>query len=83
VIEFMTAMIKGSEQKVCPVPDNTRAHHYRPVKQWLKENSLHIAVFHAPSYSPEPNHDEQLNADLKRCREKRHPSERGGHGTGR
>jgi transposase len=40
-------------------------HHSKAVKKWLKENADKIAVFYLPSYSPELNPDELLNADLK------------------
>lgn len=32
---------------------------------WLAEHEAQIAVFYLPSYSPELNPDERLNADLK------------------
>jgi transposase len=35
------------------------------VKKWLEANADKIAVFYLPSYSPELNPDELLNADLK------------------
>jgi transposase len=35
------------------------------VKAWLAEHSQKIEVFYLPSYSPELNPDECLNADLK------------------
>jgi len=45
--------------------DNPGAHHCKPVKAWLAGHQKHIEVFFLPSYSPEPNPDERLNADLK------------------
>ena len=45
--------------------DNLRVHHARVVKAWLAKNSEKIEVFYLPSYSPELNPDECLNADLK------------------
>jgi superfamily II DNA or RNA helicase len=45
--------------------DNLRAHHAKVVQQWLAENADKIEVFYLPSYSPELNPDEQLNADLQ------------------
>ena len=35
------------------------------MKKWLDENKDKIEVFYLPSYSPELNPDERLNADLK------------------
>ena len=40
-------------------------HHSKPVKAWLKKNREMIEVFYLPSYSPELNPEERLNADLK------------------
>ena len=45
--------------------DNLRVHHSKPVKAWLQKNEDKIEVFYLPSYSPELNTDEQLNANLK------------------
>ena len=35
------------------------------MKEWLEKNAARIEVFYLPSYSPELNPDERLNADLK------------------
>lgn len=45
--------------------DNLRVHHAKPVKAWLAEHKEEIEVFYLPSYSPELNPDEMLNAALK------------------
>ena len=45
--------------------DNLRAHHSKPVKDWLAERTDRIEVFYLPSYAPELNPDERLNADMK------------------
>jgi transposase len=45
--------------------DNLRVHHSKALKKWLAENQEKIQVFYLPSYSPELNPDELLNADLK------------------
>ena len=37
----------------------------RPLKAWLAKHLADIEVFYLPSYSPELNPDERLNADLK------------------
>ncbi|MBL6751653.1 MAG: transposase [Nevskia sp.] len=46
-------------------PGRLKVHHGRIVKQWLAEHVDQIEVFYLPSYSPELNPDECLNADLK------------------
>lgn len=66
LIEFLEALIKDMEgRKVFLILDNLRVHHSKPVKQWLVEHENEIEVFYLPSYSPELNPDERLNADLK------------------
>jgi len=47
--------------------DNLRVHHSKPVKTWLAERTNQIEVFYLPSYSPELNPEERLNADLKQA----------------
>ena len=38
---------------------------FRSVKAWLADEQVKIEVFYLPSYSPQLNPDERLNADLK------------------
>lgn len=45
--------------------DKLRVHHRRPVKEWRATRKDQIEVFYLPSYSPELNPEERLNADLK------------------
>jgi transposase len=73
LIEFLTALIKATRKKVFLILDNLRAHHSRPVKEWLAERKHRIEVFYLPSYAPELNPDERLNADLKHAIRKRVP----------
>ena len=65
LIEFLAALIKDADKKVFLILDNLRVHHSKPVKAWLAEHKEQIEVFYLPSYSPELNPDERLNADLK------------------
>ena len=65
LIEFLEALVKDAGKKVFLILDNLRVHHSKPVKIWLEENKEKIEVFYLPSYSPELNPDERLNADLK------------------
>ena len=64
-IEFMKHLIKDANCKVFLILDNLRVHHSKPVKLWAEEHKKEIALFYLPSYSPELNPDERLNADLK------------------
>jgi transposase len=65
LIEFLEALIKDAAKKIFLILDNLRAHHSKPVKAWLAERTDRIEVFYLPSYAPELNPDERLNADMK------------------
>lgn len=65
LIEFMESLTKDAPRKIFLVMDNLKVHHCKPVKEWLEKNKERIEVFYLPSYSPELNPDERLNADLK------------------
>ncbi|RFC37606.1 MAG: DDE superfamily endonuclease [Candidatus Nitrotoga sp. LAW] len=55
------------QRKVFLMLDNLRVHHAKLVKAWLAKQQDEIEVFYLPSYSPELNPDEMLNADLKQA----------------
>ena len=65
LIEFLAALIKDADRKVFLILDNLRVHHSKRVKAWLADKKEQIEIFYLPSYSPELNPDERLNADLK------------------
>jgi transposase len=68
LIEFFEALVRDGRRlgkKVFLILDNLGVHHCKPVKAWLAEHVADIEVFYLPSYSPELNPDERLNADLK------------------
>jgi len=65
LIEFLEALIKDAGKKVFLILDNLRVHHSKPVKAWVEERKDKIELFYLPSYSPELNPEERLNADLK------------------
>jgi len=65
LIEFLEALIKDAGKKVFLILDNLRVHHSKPVKAWVEEHKDKIELFYLPSYSPELNPEERLNADLK------------------
>jgi transposase len=62
LIEFLEALIKDAGKKIFLILDNLRVHHSKPVKAWLEKHKEKIEVFYLPSYSPELNPDERLNA---------------------
>jgi transposase len=65
LIEFLEALIKDAGRKVFLILDNLRVHHSKPVKAWVEDRKDKIELFYLPSYSPELNPEERLNADLK------------------
>jgi transposase len=73
LIEFLQALIKDAGKKVFLIVDNLRVHHAKPVKAWLAERVDKIEMFYLPSYSPELNPEERLNADLKQAMGKKVP----------
>ncbi|MBL1263509.1 IS630 family transposase [Candidatus Methylomicrobium oryzae] len=73
LIEFLKALIKEVGKKVFLIVDNLRVHHAKPVKAWLQDRQDQIEMFYLPSYSPELNPEERLNADLKQAIGKKVP----------
>jgi transposase len=73
LIEFVQALIKDAGKKVFLILDNLRVHHSKLVKAWVGERKDEIELFYLPSYSPELNPEERLNADLKQEMGKRVP----------
>ena len=67
LIEFLGALIKDSGRKVFLILDNLRVHHSKVVKAWVAQRTDKIELFYLPSYSPELNPEERLNADLKQA----------------
>lgn len=67
LIEFLEGLIKDAGRKVFVILDNLRVHHSKPVKAWAAAHAEHIELFYLPSYSPQLNPEERLNADLKQA----------------
>ncbi len=73
LIEFLQALVKDAGKKVFLILDNLRVHHSKRVKAWVAERKDKIELFYLPSYSPQLNPEERLNADLKQEMGKRVP----------
>lgn len=67
LIRFLKRLIKDAQRKVFLILDNLRVHHAKIVRAWLATQVERLEVFYLPSYSPELNPDECLNADLKQA----------------
>ena len=74
LIEFLAGLIKDSSKKVFLILDNLLVHHSNPVISWVAEHKDQIELFYLPSYSPELNPEERLNADLKQAMSKKVPA---------
>ena len=66
-------MIQDADKKVFLIVGNLRVHHSKQVKAWVSERTQHIELFYLPSYSPQLNPEELLNADLKQSMGKQVP----------
>jgi len=64
-IAFFDSLVKDTGKKIFLILDNLGVHHCKPVKAWLVQHKEQMEVFYLPSYSPELNPEERLNADLK------------------
>ncbi len=73
LIEFLEVLFKDAGKKIFLILDNLPVHHSKPVKAWLAQRTKQIEVFYLPSYSPELNPEERLNAALKQALGKRVP----------
>jgi transposase len=65
LICFLQRLIRDAGRKVFLILDRLPVHRSAVVRDWLTRHKAQIEVFHLPSYSPELNPDEGLNADLK------------------
>ena len=66
-------MIKDAGKKVFLMLNNLRMRYSKLVKAWVGEGKDQIELFYLPSYSPQFNPEERLNADLKQEMGKRVP----------
>lgn len=65
LIEFFGSLVKDSGKKIFLILNNLGVHHCKPVKAWLAENKAKMEVFYLPTFSPELNPEERLNANLQ------------------
>ena len=65
LIGFLQRLIKDAGREVFLILDRLKVHRSAAVRDWLARHKAQIEVFYLPSYSPELNPDEGLNADLK------------------
>jgi transposase len=73
-IGFLARLVRDADCKVFLILDNLRVHRAHLVRKWLAAHTAQIEVFYLPSYSPELNPDEVLNADLKHAVTRKPPA---------
>jgi transposase len=74
LIRFLRRLIREARREIFLVLDRLRVHRARPVRDWLAEHSSEIEVHYLPSYSPDLNPDEGVNADLKQAAPRKAPA---------
>jgi transposase len=65
LIRFLQRLIREARRKVFLILDRLRVHRARLTRDWLAKHRAEIEVHYLPSYSPDLNPDEGVNADLK------------------
>lgn len=78
LIRFMKRLAHDAQRKVFLILDNLKVHKAPEVTQWLADHREQVEVFYLPSYSPELNPDELVNAELKAAVGKQAPKRRKG-----
>ena len=73
-IRFLERLIRDARRKVFLIVDRLKAHRARLTRDWLAEHGSEIEVHYLPSYSPELNPDEGVNADLKQAVPRKEPA---------
>jgi transposase len=73
-IRFLGRLIRDARCKVFLIVDRLRVHRARLVRDWLEAHSSEIEVHYLPSYSPDLNPDEGVNADLKQALPRKQPA---------
>ena len=74
LIRFLQRLIREARRKIFLVLDRLRVHRARLVRDRLAEHSSEIEVHYLPSYSPDLNPDEGVNADLKQAVPRKAPA---------
>jgi transposase len=73
VLEFIQRLVWKRKKKVYLILDNASTHKSKILKEGLKDNKHKIEIFYLPSYSPDLNPDERVNADVKYGVGSKHP----------
>jgi transposase len=74
LVRFLGRLIRDAGRKVFLVLDRLKVHRARLTRDWLAAHRSEIEVVYLPSYSPELNPDEGVNADLKQAVPRKAPA---------
>ncbi|WUL20690.1 transposase [Streptomyces sp. NBC_00353] len=69
---FLDRLAGHFDRKACLGVDGHSAHRSKKVRDWLAAHPDDVELHFLPSYSPELNPDELVNADLKHSLAKQH-----------
>jgi len=73
-IRFLQRLIRDARRKIFLILDRLKAHRAHLTRDWLAEHRSDIEVHYLPSYSPELNPDEGVNADFKQAVPRKAPA---------
>ncbi len=73
-LRFLERLIRDARGKVFLIVDRLKAHRARLLRDWLDAHRAEIELHYLPSYSPELNPDEGVNADLKQALPRQEPA---------
>src|SRR3954462_5879345 len=74
LIRFLQRLVREARRKVFLILDRLKVHRARLTQDWLAAHRAEIEVAFLPSYSPELNPDEGVNADLKQAVPRKAPA---------
>jgi transposase len=74
LVRFLGRLIRDTGRKVFLILDRLKVHRARLTQDWLAQHRAEIEVHYLPSYSPELNPDEGVNADLKQAVPRKAPA---------
>jgi transposase len=74
LVRFLRRLVRDAGRKVFLILDRLKVHRARMTQDWLAEHRAEIEVFYLPSYSPDLNPDEGVNADLKQAVPRKAPA---------
>src|SRR5215213_979054 len=67
LVRFLRRLVRDAGRQVFLILDRLKVHRARLTRDWLAGHQAEIEVVYLPSYSPELNPDEGVNADLKKA----------------